>query len=81
MWAERLRVWINSGDMPDVATWDYNHGEAMNYIDQGLIYRLPDDWKERWPNVAKAYEDSQLGPALEEMVGGTYILPKPIFPP
>ncbi len=78
-WAERLRVWINSGDMPDVATWDYNHGEAMNYIDQGLIYRLPDDWKERWPNVAKAYEDSQLGPALEEMVGGTYILPKPIF--
>ena len=79
VWAERLRVWINSGDMPDVATWDYNHGEAMNYIDQGLIYRLPDDWKERWPNVAKAYEDSQLGPALEEMVGGTYILPKPIF--
>lgn len=79
VWAERLRVWINSEDMPDVATWDYNHGEAMNYIEQGLIYRLPDDWKERWPNVALAYEDSQLGPALEEMVGGTYILPKPIF--
>lgn len=79
VWAERLRVWINSGDMPDVATWDYNHGEAMNYIEQGLLYRLPDDWKERWPNVARAYEDSQLGPALEEMVGGTYILPKPIF--
>lgn len=79
VWAERLRVWINSEDMPDVATWDYNHGEAMNYIEQGLLYRLPDDWKERWPNVARAYEDSQLGPALEEMVGGTYILPKPIF--
>lgn len=79
MWAERLRVWINSGDMPDVATWDYNHGEAMSYIDQGLLYRLPDDWKERWPNVAKAYEDSELGPALEEKTGGTYILPKPIF--
>lgn len=78
-WSERLRVWINSGDMPDVATWDYNHGEAMDYIDQGLLYRLPDDWKERWPNVAKAYEDSQLGPALEQMTGGTYILPKPIF--
>lgn len=79
VWAERLRVWINSEDMPDVATWDYNHGEAMNYIEQGLLYRLPDDWKEKWPNVAQAYEDSQLGPALEEMVGGTYILPKPIF--
>lgn len=79
MWSERLRVWINSGDMPDVATWDYNHGEAMSYIEQGLLYRLPDDWKERWPNVAKAYEDTELGPALEEKVGGTYLLPKPIF--
>ena len=65
--------------MPDVATWDYNHGEAVKYAEEGLIYKLPDDWKEKWPNVAAAYEDTQLGPALEEMLGGTYLLPKPIF--
>lgn len=79
VWSERLRVWINSGDMPDVCTWDYNHGEALKYIEEGLIYRLPDNWKERWPNVAKAYNDTELGPALEEMVGGTYVLPKPVY--
>ena len=79
VWSERLRVWINSGDMPDVCTWDYNHGEALKYIEEGLIYRLPDDWKERWPHVAKAYNDTELGPALEEMVGGTYVLPKPVY--
>lgn len=47
-WAEKLRLWINSGDLPDVASWNYVHGDALNYIDQGLLYKLPDDWKERW---------------------------------
>ena len=79
VWSERLRVWIYAGDMPDVVTWDYNHGEAIKYIEEGLVYRFPDDWKERWPNVAKAYADTMLGPALEEMVGGTYVLPKPVY--
>ncbi|WP_235439667.1 extracellular solute-binding protein [Paenibacillus sp. DMB20] len=27
-WAEKLRLWINSGDLPDVATWNYIHGDA-----------------------------------------------------
>lgn len=60
-WAEKLRLWINSGDLPDVATWNYIHGDAMNYIDQGLLYKFPDDWKERWPNVAAAYKLTGLG--------------------
>jgi putative aldouronate transport system substrate-binding protein len=78
-WAERLRVWINSGDMPDLATWNYVHGEAISYIDQGLFRRFPNDWKQRWPNVAKAYTDSELGPTVEKLVGGTFFLPKPIY--
>lgn len=78
-WAEKLRIWINSGDMPDMATWNYIHGEFLNYVDQGLLYEFPDGWKERWPNVAKAYEDTGIGPRVEELVGGTYGLPKPVF--
>lgn len=35
-WAERLRVWINSDDMPDWIVWNYLHGEAVNYSQQGL---------------------------------------------
>jgi len=78
-WGEKLRLWINSGDLPDVAVWDYVHGDAMNYIDQGLLYKFPDDWKERWPNVAKAYSLTGLGDKLEELTGGTYILPRPVY--
>lgn len=78
-WAEKLRLWINSGDLPDVATWQYVHGDAMNYIDQGLLYKLPDDWKERWPNVAAAYKLTGLGEELEKLTGGTYVLPRPVF--
>ncbi|MGZ7440671.1 ABC transporter substrate-binding protein [Paenibacillus sp. TH7-28] len=78
-WDEKLRLWINSGDLPDVATWNYNNGDALNYIDQGLLYKLPDDWKERWPNVAAAYALTGLGEKLEEKTGGTYILPRPVY--
>ncbi|GGF59309.1 hypothetical protein GCM10010912_00600 [Paenibacillus albidus] len=78
-WAEKLRLWISSGDLPDVASWNYVHGDAVNYIDQGLLYKLPDDWKERWPNVAKAYALTGLGDKLEELVGGTYVLPRPVY--
>ena len=76
---DKLRIWINSGDMPDVAVWTYNHGEALNYSEQELLYRLPDDWKQRWPNAAAAYGYTKLGDELEKVVGGTYILPRPIF--
>ena len=78
-WAEKMRIWINANDMPDLATWNYVHGEAVNYAEQGLVRKLPDDWKTKWTNVAKAYEDSQLGPTVEKILGGTYYLPKPIF--
>ncbi|RJG20612.1 extracellular solute-binding protein [Paenibacillus thiaminolyticus] len=78
-WGEKLRLWINSGDLPDVATWNYIHGDAMNYIDQGLLYKFPDDWKERWPNGAAAYKLTGLGEKLEELTGGTYVLPRPVY--
>ncbi|MDO3408667.1 ABC transporter substrate-binding protein [Saccharibacillus sp. CPCC 101409] len=78
-WGEKLRLWINSGDLPDFASWNYVNGDAMNYIDQGLFYKFPDDWKERWPNAAKAYASTGLGDRLEEKVGGTYVLPRPVY--
>lgn len=77
--AEMQRIWINSGDMPDLVNWDYVHSEAVSYVEQGLIRKLPDDWKTRWPNLAKAYADSGVGDLLDNLFGGTYILPKPIF--
>ena len=76
---ENLRIWINSGDMPDVAGWFYNHEEFLSYVDQGMVRRFNDGWKERWPNAAKAYEATGIGDELEKMLGGTYCFPSGIY--
>ena len=38
------------------------------------FYRLPDDWKERWPNIAYTQSLVPVAQALEEKAGGTYSL-------
>ena len=78
-WSQRLRIWINSGDMPDVAHWGFNYGELVDYAAQDAVYRFPDDWKERWPNVAASQECVQGAAVAEEKLGGTYTLFRTIF--
>ena len=78
-WSERLRIWINSGDMPDVAHWAFNYGELADYAAQDAVYRFPDDWKERWPNVAKTQSYVPGAAVAEEKLGGTYVLFRTIF--
>ena len=78
-WAERLRIWINSDDMPDMAVWNYLHGEAANYVDQDLVKQLPDNWKSQWPSLASAYSDTIMNEGVEEIFDGTYFLFRPVF--
>ena len=77
---ENVRIWMNSGDMPDVVSWlIYNHEEFLSFVDQGLVRKFNDDWKERWPNAARVYETTGLGEELENILGGTYCFPSPIY--
>ncbi len=78
-WEEKVRIWVSSGDLPDVTVFNYRHGEMLNYIDQGLVLRFPDGWEKRWPNVAAANELSGLGAKVAEQVGGTYFLARPNY--
>ena len=78
-WAERLRVWINSGDAPEMFAWNYIHGEAVDYAEQGMVKRLPDDWKTRYPNLAKAQANVPIAALDEETFGGTYFLFRPLY--
>ena len=78
-WAERVRIWISSMDMPDVVVYDYVHAEAATFVEQGLVYRFPDNWKERWPNAARFYDLTSLGPYLDDLFGGTYFYPRARF--
>ena len=75
-WAEKLRIWINSNDMPDFVMWDFNYGDYVNYAEQGLIRQLPDGWKDRWPNMAEVYANTGIGDALEEKMGAAYMIPR-----
>lgn len=78
-WSERLRIWVNSGDMPDVTVFDYNHADMATWVDQGLVKRFPDNWKQRWPNLAKVFERTSLGPQMEIQFKGTYFFPRSRF--
>ena len=78
-WVERLRIWISSQDMPDVAVYDYNHPDAASFVEQGLLYRFPDNWKQRWPNTAGVYNKTTLAPVIEDIYKGTYFIPRARF--
>ena len=81
-WNSMLSTWIMSQDMTDVGNFNYGdgtHADASNFVSQGLLKRLPDDWKTRWPKVAEVYSKTSLGPTLEELYGGTYFIPRARF--
>ncbi|ULT56133.1 ABC transporter substrate-binding protein [Neobacillus drentensis] len=78
-WSSNLRIWINSGDMPDVAVYNFIYADAASFVKQGLLKKLPDDWKTRWPHLAAVYEKTSLGPEMEKKLGGTYFLPRARF--
>lgn len=78
-WDERLRIWINSGSMPDICVYDYKHRDAAGYVEQKLLKKLPEEWKTRWPNLAEVFDKTALGPQMENRFRGTYFLPRARF--
>jgi putative aldouronate transport system substrate-binding protein len=78
-WAENLRIWINSGDMPDVAVFNYIHADMAGFVDQGLVKKFPDNWRQRWPNMARVFGRTSLGPQMEKTFGGVYFMPRSRF--
>ena len=36
-WAEKLRIWINSNDMPDFVMWDFNYGRRLYETPSDLL--------------------------------------------
>lgn len=78
-WVERLNVWINADDLPDWSVWNFNPGDAANYVDQGLVKEMPKDWKEKYPNLAAAASCSDANAYYEDLYGGMYFFFRPVF--
>lgn len=48
---EKARIWISSGDMPDVVYSDFLLDEYTKYGQQGMVKPLPADWEKKYPNL------------------------------
>ena len=78
-WVERLNTWINADDLPDWSVWNFNAGDAINYAEQGLVKRMPDDWREKYPNLAAAANCCEANAFYEKELGGMYFFFRPVF--
>lgn len=75
-WAEKNRVWIYGGTMPDMVVWDnFNYTEYLSYVDQGLIAPLPDGWETTYPNIYNVVQASGIADKLV-VDGKTYAIPR-----
>ncbi|MBW7453068.1 ABC transporter substrate-binding protein [Paenibacillus sepulcri] len=77
--SETFRIWINSGDMADIGSWNYNHSEYVSYVKQGLLKELPEGWREKWPNLAASQDATGIAKYVSDQVGSDNILFKPIM--
>ena len=66
-WTQRMNTWLNADDIPEWCVWNFNAGDAINYVDQGILMKLPDDWKEKYPNLAASQELVPAAKYYEEM--------------
>ena len=78
-WVQRMNTWLNADDIPDWCVWNFNAGDAANYVEQELVKKLPDDWRETYPNLAAAADCSPLNAYYDKLFGGTYYLFRPAF--
>lgn len=68
--AEKARLWISSGDMPDILQTGFSMNDYLTYTEQGMIGSLPKDWAEKYPNVGFAMEMSGLMNVIREKNDG-----------
>ncbi len=57
-WSEKVRIWMATGNMPDVMQASVNNknfAEYMQWASQGLLKELPD--LSKWPNLQKLVDE------------------------
>ena len=58
-WNEKVRIWVASGDMPEVLRMDlqgYNYPEFASWAEQGVFKELPDELLSNYPNLKRLNE-------------------------
>ena len=78
-WATRVNTWINADDLPDWTVWTFESANAGSYASQDLIKKVPDDWRETYPNLSKAADRAPQNKHYEDAFGGMYYFFRPSF--
>jgi len=80
-WDERDRLWISSGDMPDMLFWNFNLKDYKSYSKQGLVKALPANLKEKYPNLAAAMAKTGIADYLQnaDSDNNLYMIPNIIY--
>lgn len=77
--AEKFRIWVNGGTMPDCVTLrDFNYQEYVTYAQQGLLAPMPEGWEQTYPNLFKMVQDSGMYDRMQ-VDGAMYAIPHAIF--
>ncbi len=79
--SDKNRIWITSGDMPDVVWSNLIYSDYVKYAEQDLVRALPDDYETKYPNLTEAMVSSNgYDTALKEAGNGKlYATVKPIY--
>ncbi len=65
-WHQKVRLWIGSGDMPDVLWWDFKPadvGDFYNWARQGVFRELP-VFDSKYPNIKEYMEKTEVDDKL-----------------
>ncbi len=75
---EKARLWVSSGDMPDLMWMDLDESmfaEYANWVNQGMFQAYPsmDELEAKWPNLAAYYQlENNVGDELMTIDGKWY---------
>ncbi|MBQ8804032.1 MAG: hypothetical protein IJZ53_10380 [Tyzzerella sp.] len=74
------RLWLNGSNVPDMFIVPYGMPvtELRQYMNLGMLQPLPEDWKEKWPNIADMVAATGYE-GVVEMNGRTYAIPHATF--
>ena len=77
--AEKFRIWVNGGAMPDCVTLrDFKFQEYVTYAEQGLLAPLPEGWEATYPNLHQMVLNSGMYDHMK-VDGVMYAIPHAIF--
>lgn len=78
-WIPNVTTWASADDLPDWTIFNFNSADAVSYAEQGLVMKWPENWREKYPNLAKVADYSPANAYYEEALGGMYYFFRPAY--